>query len=88
MSLGDVARLWTEQIGHPMLQIAIENNGTQLVIMNQQRFLYLQSMRTDDRMSNQWPIPIQYRTDVNPQLTIAWIHTNERSLLIVLYYLC
>lgn len=74
----DVAEAWTTQIGYPIIQVELIDDGTTMLIKDQVRFLFLEEERYDNH-TEQWPIPVQYQTNKQSQLKLTWLEPDAKD---------
>uniref|UniRef100_A0AC35EUK0 Aminopeptidase n=1 Tax=Panagrolaimus sp. PS1159 TaxID=55785 RepID=A0AC35EUK0_9BILA len=79
ISVMDVAEAWTTQIGYPIIQVELIDEGTTMLIKDQVRFLFLEEERYDNH-TEQWPIPVQYQTNKQSQLKLTWLEPDAKDV--------
>uniref|UniRef100_A0A1I7YSS7 Glutamyl aminopeptidase n=1 Tax=Steinernema glaseri TaxID=37863 RepID=A0A1I7YSS7_9BILA len=75
ISVADVAEAWTSQIGYPVIAVGLDRGS--MVVRNQTRFLLLEEEREGDTSDTKWPIPIQYRSDLDDQVHMIWLKADQ-----------
>ena len=78
MSVMEIAEAWTGQVGYPLIRVELVDGGSTMLIKDQARFLFLEEERYDN-MTQQWPVPVQYRTDKQSQLKLTWLEPDAKN---------
>ncbi|KAK6041979.1 hypothetical protein COOONC_20516 [Cooperia oncophora] len=74
VSIASLASAYITQVGCPMIYVTLSNN--EIIVHNQTRHFFEDGMKDD----TEWPIPVHYRTDSQPESRLHWMNVDHNKV--------
>lgn len=79
VSIPDLAKAYTTQVGYPLLTVERTDEG--VLVHNQTRFLFAEGDKAEEKRGDwKWPIPISYRDSEHRRKKQHWIQADDKNV--------